>query len=231
MARPETREEHQGRVKLQMYGRRMGEAATARMERLKDEGTTTNPATPRERELAAAWRWKSLSYGAVTWILAFGAAKIPPLPLSTLWSSAVATASGFFVTFGTFLGEAPKVVDEIIRQPGRSKIVDDFLCPSLFEMQPCLDDPECRQALDTVGAGICNGPQLAAMIRNCRERQRTVAPADDDAFTTPSGDFAPSTGGPGAAEQPDDDRWYTPPTSATWDFPDQEPPSNGRRRD
>ena len=191
-------EDRRGGLKLEMYARRMSAFAGERMEELKTELRPTE----RELEVASAWRWKSLSYGAATWVLSFGVVRMPPWPLSTLASSFIATLSSMFVTLGVFARTAPSVLADIIDQPTRSKVVDDFLCPSLFEMQPCLDDHECAKALDrTSKEGLAH---LASMIAKCRSRQGIFASSSDSFNDCP----------------PDDDRWYTPPIDES-NFPDQ----------
>lgn len=208
-------------VKLQMYGRRMSEVARLRAQSMQESKVSLTPA---EVEVLSAWRWKTFGNGALAWVASFGIARMPPWPLSGLVSSVFATVVSGVVGFGVFATQAPKAVDKMLKQEGRSAVMDSFFCPAIFELEPCLKDPECAAALGNTNNFLKGDSNITDLIRQCRQRHQRFQ--SGDSYATESADFDNFNQTTTTKEQ-QDDRWYTPPTQTPFgedDFPSDKPP-------
>lgn len=151
-------------LKLQMYTRRMSEAAKKNLTKLDSRPTAE------EQALLSRWQWVTLQWGGLASFLTFVAVRLPPWPLGTLSSTMVATMSGLTVASIAAAREAASIMLKLVELPGESKLVDEAICPSLLELEGCVQDEQCAKALNAARTTFRDADSVMQLVVKCRAR-------------------------------------------------------------
>ena len=84
-------------------------------------------------------------------------------PIAKLAAGTVAAALGGAVYASASMRT---VAEAMITQPLPSALADQILCPALARLQPCVDDPRCRELMQKGAAG---GSVMAKLCEECRQ--------------------------------------------------------------
>mmetsp|Transcript_6847 Transcript_6847/g.10159 ORF Transcript_6847/g.10159 Transcript_6847/m.10159 type:complete len:208 (-) Transcript_6847:2101-2724(-) len=175
-----------GHLKLQMVSRKMSERLRDEMRLLVDSKNIQ--ATEEERNLLKQWRSKTCFHSGIAAFAGYALMRLPPWPASKSISIIMSVTSAFMIGTWSCVNQAPDIIIKMIHQPISSRLVDDAICPSLGELDSCLNEPDCAAALHTTTKSAFRTSNneaidIISILQQCRERKNSFKHRDNYSST------------------------------------------------